>query len=64
MSKRIDATIPDDVFAALCEIAQRQERSRSEMIAILLRDAVAAKRQEWRIHEERESVTPAKMAGH
>ena len=41
MSKRLNAVIPDETWEALEEIASREMRTKSQMAAILLGEAIA-----------------------
>ena len=51
MKRKIQTHIDEDVFAALLQLSKLDQRTISSMAAILLREAVAAKRQEWRTHK-------------
>ncbi|MEG4287269.1 hypothetical protein QUB68_29610 [Microcoleus sp. A006_D1] len=41
MSKKLNAVIPDETWEALDEIASREMRTKSQMAAILLAEAIA-----------------------
>ena len=60
MKRKIQTHIDEDVFAALLQLSKLDQRTISSMAAILLRDAVAAKRQEWRIHNALPSLAREK----
>jgi CopG-like RHH_1 or ribbon-helix-helix domain, RHH_5 len=44
MSKKLNAVIPDETWAELDEIAKGEMRTKSQMAAILLAEAIAARR--------------------
>ena len=46
MSKKLNAIIPDETWEALEEIAKREMRTKSQMAAILLGEAIAARKAE------------------
>lgn len=46
MSKKLNAIIPDETWEALEEIAKREIRTKSQMAAILLGEAIAARKAE------------------
>ena len=53
MSKKLNAVIPDETWEALEEIASREMRTKSQMAAILLAEAIAEyrKRHSLRVAE-------------
>ena len=46
MSKKLNAIIPDETWEALEEIAKQEMRTKSQMAAILLGEAIAARKAE------------------
>ncbi len=44
MSKKLNAVIPDEVWADLETIAKEEVRTKSQMAAILLAEAIAARK--------------------
>jgi hypothetical protein len=44
MSKKLNAVIPDETWEALEQIANEEMRTKSQMAAILLSEAIAARR--------------------
>jgi hypothetical protein len=44
MSKKLNAVIPDETWQALEEIAVKEMRTKSQMAAILLAEAIAARK--------------------
>ena len=59
MKRKIQTHVDNDVFAALLQLSKIDQRTISSMAAILLREAVAAKRQEWRVHKALPSLAHA-----
>ena len=51
MKRKLQTHIEDELFAAITQLCKLDARTISSMAAILLREAVAAKRQEWRTHK-------------
>lgn len=47
MSQRITATFDDDTAAAIKRLAAMEQRSESQMVAILVEKRIAELRQEW-----------------
>lgn len=47
MSKRVTATFDDDTAAAIKRLAAMEQRSESQMVAILVEKRIAELRQEW-----------------
>ena len=60
MKAKVQTYIDDELFAAITQLCKLDERTVSSMAAILLREAVAAKRQEWRIHKALPSLAREK----
>lgn len=46
MSKKLNAVIPDETWQALEEIAKKEQRTKSQMAAILLGEALANRQQQ------------------
>jgi predicted transcriptional regulator len=46
MSKKLNAIIPDETWQALEEIAKKEQRTKSQMAAILLGEALANRQQQ------------------
>lgn len=43
MSKNLSAIIDDELFAKLSELAEKEHRTRSQMVTVLLREALATR---------------------
>ena len=52
MSKKLNAVIPDETWEALEEIAIQEMRTKSQMAAILLAEAIATRKQKNPSHKE------------
>ena len=61
MSKRISVVLPDDVGEVLEQMAKDERRSHSQMGAILIEEAVAARQS--KTDQEEESAKPTKKGG-
>lgn len=46
MSQRLNAIIPDDVYENLLRIAETEKRTKSQMAAILIEEAITARQNE------------------
>lgn len=59
MKEKVQAYLDAETFAAIKQLCVLDDRTVSSMATILLREAVAAKRQEWRIHKSLPSLAQA-----
>ncbi len=66
MSKKLNAVIPDETWEALDEIANREMRTKSQMTAILLGEAIAEYRRRHSLKNtetNQPSITPDRPDG-
>ena len=59
MKERLQTYLEHETMAALKKLAQLQDRSPSNMAAVLLAECLEAKRREWREHQALPSIQNA-----
>lgn len=64
MSQRLNAILPDGVFEKLLRLSEQEKRTKSQMAAILIEEAINAREQDAHLDRaEKKNETPSVANG-